>query len=301
MGWWEDGFPAPSRPIRVEGGIRVRSKRGAIGESWWSRRFLGVLESLGMGGRLTRGKTYARAGQVIDLEVTAGSVAATVQGSRAKPYRVSVGTRRIAREQWERIERRLAAEALFGAKLLAGEMPPDLDEVFGDEGVALFPASASDLTMRCNCPDEAVPCKHLAATLYVFAEALDDDPFLLLAWRGRERDHVLANLRRLRGSSGEDGSTGGDITDLSAVLGGDHADPETSVEHFWNGPSREVPDGPHSSEDGPGEHTELPTPAAGSGEGLLRHLGEPDVRVRGRNLADLLGPAYRALTGRPPS
>ena len=34
-----------SGPIAVEGGIKARSKRGAIGEQWWSRRFIAVLES----------------------------------------------------------------------------------------------------------------------------------------------------------------------------------------------------------------------------------------------------------------
>jgi hypothetical protein len=31
--------------------------------------------------------------------------------------------------------------------------------------------------------------------LYVLADRLDDDPWLLLSWRGRARDQVLAHLR----------------------------------------------------------------------------------------------------------
>ncbi|HET9971276.1 MAG TPA: hypothetical protein VFQ68_23775, partial [Streptosporangiaceae bacterium] len=61
-----DEWP-PARPIRVDGGIRARSKRGAIGEQWWSRRFIEVLESYGMSSRLARGRSYARAGQVLDF------------------------------------------------------------------------------------------------------------------------------------------------------------------------------------------------------------------------------------------
>jgi len=41
-----------------------------------------------------------------------------------------------------------------------------------------------------------VPCKHIAALLYVFAQRLDEDPWLLLAWHGRDRDSLLASLRR---------------------------------------------------------------------------------------------------------
>ena len=62
------------RPIRVEGGLVARSERGSIGSTWWSRRFVAVLESLSMGGRLTRGRTYARKGQVLELRVRPGVV-----------------------------------------------------------------------------------------------------------------------------------------------------------------------------------------------------------------------------------
>ena len=46
--WWHEA----SAPRQVENGIKARSKRGAIGEQWWSRRFVAVLESFGMSGRL---------------------------------------------------------------------------------------------------------------------------------------------------------------------------------------------------------------------------------------------------------
>src|SRR5205807_1754698 len=73
------------------GGIRAKSKRGAIGEQWWSRRFISVLESYGMSGRLARGRNYARAGQVLDFELSQGKVTARVQGSRVRPYQVRIG------------------------------------------------------------------------------------------------------------------------------------------------------------------------------------------------------------------
>ena len=40
-------------PLPVEGGITARSRRGAIGETWWSQRFIALLESFGVGSRLT--------------------------------------------------------------------------------------------------------------------------------------------------------------------------------------------------------------------------------------------------------
>lgn len=190
------------RPRRVSGGVRARSTRGAIGESWWSRRFVDVLESFALGTRLTRGRSYARAGQVLAIDVAPGVVTAEVQGSRPKPYRVKIGLRPFPKPVWRRIEETLSAQALYSARLLAGDLPPELEQVFAEVGAPLFPTGIGDLDLTCNCPDYAVPCKHLAATFYLLAEAFDADPFRILHWRGRDRAGLLARLRELR--------TGGD-------------------------------------------------------------------------------------------
>ena len=198
-GSWQDWPPA--RPIRVDGGIKARSKRGAIGEQWWSRRFIGVLESYGMSGRLARGRSYARAGQVLDFELSQGKVTARVQGSRVRPYQVRIGVLPLTTAQWRRVMKQLASQALFRAKLLAGEMPHEIEEVFSECGTPLFPRSAADLDMHCSCPDWGVPCKHLAAVCYVLAEEFDRDPFAMLAWRGKGRDELLTALRQIQGAA----------------------------------------------------------------------------------------------------
>ncbi|MFD0821682.1 SWIM zinc finger family protein, partial [Micromonospora zhanjiangensis] len=199
------------RPRRVEGGLRAATARGAIGTSWWSRRFLDVLESFALGTRLTRGRSYARSGQVLDLDVAPGAVTASVQGSRSRPYAVRIGLAVFAEPVWARIEESLAGQALFSARLLAGDLPPELEEVFAAAGAPLFPASVGELDLSCDCPDFAVPCKHLAATFYLLAEAFDADPFQLLHWRGRDRAVLLSRLRRLRTGASEpapDGAVG---------------------------------------------------------------------------------------------
>ena len=191
--WWQD-YDSDG-PIEVEGGVRARSKRGAIGEQWWAQRFIAALESSGMSGRLQRGRSYARRGQVLAFHLTAGAVTAQVQGSRPRPYDVSIMVRVLTPGQWRAVEARLASQALFRARLLAGEMPAEIEEAFASCGTPLFPASPRDLDMECSCPDWEVPCKHLAAVCYVLAEAFDDDPFAMLAWRGQPRDELLAALR----------------------------------------------------------------------------------------------------------
>ena len=83
-------FPSePTRPLAVEGGLKARSTRGAIGQTWWSGRFIAVLEAIIVGGRLERGRNYARRGQVLSMDVTVGMVSALVQGSRVQPFRRS--------------------------------------------------------------------------------------------------------------------------------------------------------------------------------------------------------------------
>lgn len=283
-------FADYGRPRRVEGGLRARSARGAIGQSWWSRRFLDVLESFALGTRLTRGRSYARAGQVLTLDIAPGAVTASVQGSRPKPYRVSIGLRPFPEPVWARIEALLAAQALYSARLLAGDLPPDLEQVFAEAGAPLFPAAVGDLDLRCNCPDVAVPCKHLAATFYLLAEAFDADPFQILHWRGRDRERLLAGLRALR--TGEDKSDGPSrgasrspiAREAAAVSGAGLALADLpgvplaeSVDRFWLPP---VPL--------PARAPTLPTEP----DLLLRQLGAPNAAIGGPGLVERLRRAY---------
>ncbi len=192
--------------IRVEGGLKAQSTRGAIGESWWSKRFLAVLESFDMASRLTRGRSYARAGQVLSLDIGPGAVASRVQGSRPVPYTVDIKLHAYDHPTWTRIEQAMASQALFLARLLAGEMPTQIEEAFAVADAPLFPSRSSDLAMSCSCPDWGLPCKHIAATFYLLAEAFDADPFQILHWRGRDRDTLLTHLRALRSAQSADGA-----------------------------------------------------------------------------------------------
>lgn len=193
--WW-DFESGPRRAAKD--GIKARSTRGEIGETWWSQRFIAALKELADAGRLTRGRSYARSGQVMDLDVKPGAVTAKVQGSRPSPYDVRIRLTPFTDAEWARAEEALAGQALFLAALLAGEMPRDVEQAFAAAGLSLFPSRAEELRSECSCPDWANPCKHVAATYYILAEAFDTDPFLVLCWRGRGREALLARLRELR-------------------------------------------------------------------------------------------------------
>jgi uncharacterized Zn finger protein len=282
---WDEPFFPPSRPRKAVGGIKARSKRGPIGEQWWSRRFIDVLESFGMKSRLTRGRSYARSGQVLGFEISSGYVTAQVQGSRVKPYRVRLQVLPLTSKQWHRVEQELAARAVFRARLLAGEMPAEIEDVFADCGTPLFPKSVRDLEMTCSCPDWEVPCKHLAAVCYVLAEAFDDDPFGMLAWRGKGRQDLLAALRRTGGAGSAAVSTGtAGASDRPLI---DVTDPPLaeSVAGFW------------SSGLSAARLRALPPAAPAPADLLLRGFEPPPIEVQGQDLATLLRPAYQLMSG----
>ncbi len=88
----------------MHGGIQACSRRGTIGETWWSQRFIGLLESFGVGSRLKRGRNYARTGQVTELDIEPGVVLAKMQCSRYSPYRVRIRGKVLSEAQWRRAE-----------------------------------------------------------------------------------------------------------------------------------------------------------------------------------------------------
>ncbi|MGH2486350.1 MAG: SWIM zinc finger family protein, partial [Ktedonobacterales bacterium] len=150
-------FP-PSRPREVKGGIKAHSQSGGFGASWWAQRWIAVLESFELGTRLSRGRSYARKGQVLDIAIEPGAITARVQGSRPWPYDVRINVTTLAREAWERVAEVIGGQALFAAKLLNGEMPHDIEDAFRAARVSLFPERMDDLDTSCSCPDWSNPC-----------------------------------------------------------------------------------------------------------------------------------------------
>ncbi len=276
-----------SGPRKVEGGIRARSKRGEIARTWWSRRFIEVLESFGMGGRLLRGKNYARSGQVLSMSLSTSLVIAQVQGSRPEPYRVRIAVKAFSGAQWSQLTQALAQQAIFAAKLLAGEMPTDIEDVFTHLGLKLFPATLRELSMDCSCPDWEVPCKHLAATCYLLAESFDADPFQILAWRGRERQELLDSLRRLRGGRPTRNAAPEQVADTASLV--------ANLDDFW------IAGQPEADPAGSFPSPEQAAGPIGRPDALLDALDRPSIGVGEHNLLDLLRPAYRAIADQHPA
>jgi len=278
--WWDEGDFPPSRPIQAEGGIKSQSKRGGFGESWWAKRWIGVLESFNIGSRLTRGRSYARKGQVLSIAIDDGEVTAKVQGSRPRPYDVSIEVQTLKKAEWSRVLDALGRQALFAAKLLAGEIPPEIEDVFSEVGLSLFPTKLGDLKTDCSCPDWSNPCKHIAAVYYLLGEEFDRDPFLIFALRGLDRDALTSRLAAPRSEA----------EPLSPRL-----------DTFWGDPAARIDDSLGAVEI-PREPAALPRRLGGfpfwRGETpLLDALGPIYAAASPRGLDVLLGPT--SLTDRP--
>lgn len=267
-----DYFP-PSRPIKVEGGIQSRSQRGAFAANWWAKRWLAVLESYGIGSRLQRGRSYARSGQVLNIDVQYGQVKARVQGSRPKPYTVEIQVSKLPDSDWQHVLDTISQQAIFAAQLLDGEMPQEIETAFEQAGASLFPTTPRDVVTECSCPDYSNPCKHIAAVYYLLGEQFDQDPFLIFTLRGRTREQVIEALRERRAAA--IGEAGGDAVSIEA------APPVPSlndqISGFWGSDSFDwIP--PHIS-------------APDVDAVVLRRLGPPPG-----NLNQPLEALYRAMT-----
>jgi uncharacterized Zn finger protein len=151
------------------------------------------MESFGSN-RISRGRAHARSGQVLKILIEKGHVTSEVHGSRSKPYQVTIRTKTLLGQDLAKLVKHLSRQVVYAAKLLAGEMPQEIERVFRKAGVALFPRKLSDIHGDCSCPDDANPCKHIAAVYYLIAEEFDRDPSLIFKLRGIELEKSLSAL-----------------------------------------------------------------------------------------------------------
>jgi uncharacterized Zn finger protein len=277
-GW---NYYRPSQPIRVEGGLKTRSERGEIGSTWWSKRWIDVLLSFNMGSRLTRGRSYARQGQVVSIDVEPGIVNAKVQGSQPRPYKVKIQLQPLSDQDWEQVLDAMAAQAIFAAMLLAGEMPTDIEDAFRAVHLSLFPTRSSDLVTDCTCPDWANPCKHIAAVYYILADRFDEDPFLIFKLRGRTKEQIIQALRQRRTAAlpaEETVPVGGG----EAAQAGEGELLEDDLNAFWHEAVQldDFPVNPYASR---------------VDKAVLKRLGAAPFTVDGQPLTVILARAYDAV------
>ncbi|EOD68398.1 hypothetical protein [Amycolatopsis vancoresmycina] len=228
---------------------------------WWATRFARALTAIGV---LLPAKGQ---GHVVSLTVGAGRVDAEVQDGRS--HQVRIGLTAFGKAEWAAITHAVAAKASLTVQLLGGELPRDVEEIFKAARLPLFPSSAREVSLDCTCPAAEVPCGHLNAVCSALLARAGEDPFTILALRGRTREALLEELKnRLIHAEPlhpDDGSPA-----LTEVM-----------DTFFDGGPAPAP---------------LHAPATPV-DALLDQAPPFAITAGGEDVAELLRPVYRALAG----
>ena len=181
------------RPVIIQG--------SAIARTWWGKSWNQNLDRYAdYSNRIGRGRSYIRHGAILDLQISAGEVAALVQGSRSKPYEISVKIKKLDKAHWQQLV--ASCSGMFDSlpEILAGRVPKELSELLLGRDAGLFP-SLKEISFACSCPDWAHMCKHVAATLYGIGVRLDEDAKLLFTLRGTNADDLVSRTVTTRAES----------------------------------------------------------------------------------------------------
>ena len=170
------------------------AERISYGKTWWGQQWLNALAQIDMANRLPRGKTYANKGAVQNLKIDQNQISAQVRGSAPRPYKVKLTVPIFTSQECDWLLTEIRENPAILAQLLNRQLPPELVQFAQKRGIWLFPRSFDDLGMGCSCPDYAVPCKHLAAVVYVIANEIDRNPFLVFQLKGLDILDELKNV-----------------------------------------------------------------------------------------------------------
>ncbi len=211
--------PLPLKPRRVRGGLKISTAEQASlwSDSWAAQRWVRIIEQAAPGKRSVEGLEYASLGQTKSLNVEPGAVVALIQGRAERAYQTRLTIATHSPDQWEKVVGVMTDQAVYAAKLLAGDLPTNIEEVFVPLGLKLFPTDASEVGVSCTCADfqaeervghakaaageTAAPaawCKHAACAAYILAQRLSSDPFLMFKFRGLDGQELLERLRHSR-------------------------------------------------------------------------------------------------------
>jgi uncharacterized Zn finger protein len=170
------------QPIKIDGRI--------IAKTFWGKAWCENLESYSdFENRLPRGRTYARNGSVVHLEIQPGRISARVSGSEL--YSVEITIASLPDPHWNCVKGQCAGQIGSLVELLQGRLSKSVMDVVTQRGEGLFPKPA-EIKMKCSCPDWAGMCKHVAAVMYGVGARLDDKPELLFLLRKVDHLELIA-------------------------------------------------------------------------------------------------------------
>lgn len=197
--------PTPAQnPRRVRGGQRLKRKDGETAASWITQRLERVAEQGASGEAWREGMEYARLGQTRRFEIDPGVIVASVQGRMPRAYTTRLEVDVFDAQQRDRIIGSMVEQSRFAAKILAGELPTNIDDLFAPLGLRFMPVEPGDISPRCTCKEQDKPwCKHAVCALILAADHFGRHPLELFRWRGLPEGELSERLRELRALSGQ--------------------------------------------------------------------------------------------------
>ena len=155
-----------------------------FGQTWWGEKWLDSLSHIDYSNRLPRGRCYAGNGSVKDISIKGNIIKAKVQGRKRNPYRIKITIPEFSNTENRKLINGIINNPLILSKLINRELPVELFDIAKKSGIKIFPNSWKDFDMSCSCPDWAVPCKHIAAVIYIIANEIDKNPFIVFNLHG---------------------------------------------------------------------------------------------------------------------
>lgn len=155
-----------------------------FGKTWWGNEWLRSLTNIDYANRIPRGARYARNGSVKKIVINDSVIEAKVQGSRRTPYSVTINVDKFSAKETDALMDGILAHPAIVAELLNRKLSPAVNDIAKESSLKVFPTSWRDLSMDCSCPDWAVPCKHIAAVIYMVGQEIDNNPFLVFKLHG---------------------------------------------------------------------------------------------------------------------
>lgn len=182
------------------------------------------------------GLEYARLGQTRRLDHGSGFVEGLVQGRMPRAYQTRLTIATFTNDQIDSVVGAMADSAVYAAKLLSRELPPNVEDVFGPLGLKLFPSVTEDIKVTCSCGHKGW-CKHACCIAQLAADRLAGDPTLILSLRGVPMDELVERLRQLRARPDSAHASPLPVYNPHAPRGAAErvASLQESLETFWEG------------------------------------------------------------------
>jgi uncharacterized Zn finger protein len=199
---WGEYVPVAEKRARAQSEVNKLRKKGkailpveiqgrTIAASFWGKGWCDHLESFSdFENRLPRGRTYARNGSVCHLEIMPGRIEALVSGTSL--YKVNITVKPLKKAVWASIKKKCSGQIGSVIELLQGKISGQVMSIVADRDSGLFPMPG-EIKLDCSCPDWAVMCKHVAATMYGVGNRLDTQPELLFLLRGVDAGELIAS------------------------------------------------------------------------------------------------------------